>query len=283
MIKWDIDGADRLVVKQEFKRPAVYLDHWAIRRFSADTEVATRFTAALEASQGTWAVSLLNFMEFINMTDEGQASQFEELLEHALPNVFFIDFQAFSVMDRERAMLLGGSGNAPYGDVSLLTAFAEIHPDTPRPFTAKSLVTSIVNNRDRLAPGLATFKDTIVERIQLMREQMLADKQLEKRVKGSQESAQAQRTWLFVRELIGSLLRDRNKILTPSDAMDLFHAVVPVAYCDFVLLDAQWEHRVKVISNRLAQHNIGMKPADVFSRKRDGVERFLKRLEGPRA
>lgn len=48
------------------------------------------------------------------MTDENQAAQFEELLEQALPNVFFIDFNALDVIDRERIMLEGGSRNAPY-------------------------------------------------------------------------------------------------------------------------------------------------------------------------
>jgi hypothetical protein len=112
-----------------------------------------------------------------------------------------------------------------------------------------------------------------------MRDQMLADKHLEKRVRGPHDSAKAQRTWLFVRELLGSLLLDSKDVLTRNNAMDLFQAVVPVSYCDFVLLDAQWEHRVTVIGQRLKQHNICMKHADVFSKRRGGVERFLERLE----
>lgn len=58
-----------------------------------------------------------------------------------------------------------------------------------------------------------------------------------------------------------------------------FHAVVPVAYCDLVLLDAQWEHRVKLVTDRLVKHNISMKPADVFSGKPGGIEHFFERLE----
>jgi len=123
MVKWDFD-AGRLVVKQEFIRPAVYLDHWAIRRIAANQNLATRFASAIEASQGTWAVSMLNLMEFIAMTDENQAAQFEELLDLALPNIFFIEFQPFTVMDRERVLLEGGSRAAPYGDASLLEAMS---------------------------------------------------------------------------------------------------------------------------------------------------------------
>jgi len=281
VLSWTFDAAGNLASKQEFKRPVVYLDHWAVRDFAADPVLAARFTSALKVAHGTWAVSLLNLMEFIQLTDQGQAAQFEELLEQALPDLFFIDFQAFGVMERERelAMRQGRPRPAPYGDPELLGVFADIRPDTPRPFTAKALATVIVKHRNRLASGLERFQNTIVERIELMRGQMKADAELEQRVKGSHQAAKAQRTWLFVRELLGSLLLDRDKNLTRNDAMDLFHAIVPVAYCDFVLLDGQWEHRVRVTRDRLVAHKIGLTPAEVFSKRHGGLEHFLQRLE----
>ena len=266
-------------MKQVMTHPAVYLDHWAIRKFAGEPKLAMRFTAALKASQGTWAVSLLNLMEFIKMTDESQAVQFEELLEQALPNIFFIDFDALEVMKRERLMLQGGSRAAPYDDVQLLDAFAKTTPDTPRPFTAKNLVAVIVKNRNQLQEGLVRLNDIFVSKTQIMRDQMLDDKKFEKMVKKPQEAVKNQRTLFFVRELLGSILRDYNKVLTANDAMDFFHAVVPIAYCDFVLLDAQWEHRVKEVSERLIQHNIGIKQADVFSDKLGRLEHFFECLE----
>lgn len=279
MIKWDIGSQDELRVIQEFKRPVVYLEHWAIRRFAADHNLAVRLTSALEAAQGTWAVSLLNLMEFIPMTDEGQATEFEWLLEQALPNLFFIEFRFLTVMDREKAILQGGPRNAPYGDVELLNVFSQTYPDTPRPFSAKSLVTTVVRNRDRLSPGLANLTQTVIGRIVEMREEMLADKQLENTIKGPQKAAQAQPTWFVLRELLGNLLRDSSKVPTHNDAMDFLHTVVPVTYCDFALLDSQWEHRVSVIRERLAKHDASIKLANVFSEKRGGIERFLKHLE----
>src|SRR5450759_509434 len=98
MIEWSLDSAGRPAVKQVMTHPAVYLDHWAIMKFAGEPKLAMRFTAALKASQGTWAVSLLNLMEFIKMTDESQTVQFEELIEQALPNIFFIDFDPIDVM-----------------------------------------------------------------------------------------------------------------------------------------------------------------------------------------
>lgn len=279
MIKLDIDRAGNPIVKQELRRPAVYLEHWAIRRFCENHSLAAQLEAALEARQGTWAISLTNLMEFTQMSDEGQAAQFENLLEQVLPNLFFIDFNPFGVIDREKEVLEGKTTQAPYGDTEFLSAFSQIHPDTPRAFTAKSLVTSVVKYRDRLAPGHTNLTNTIVGRFLKMREEMLADRQLENRIKGPQKAAQSQPTLLVLRELLGNLLRDTSKIPTHNDAMDFLHTIVPVTYCDFTLLDSQWEHRVGVIRERLSKHDVNIKLATVFSEKRGGIKRFLEHLE----
>ena len=281
MIEWNLDSAGRPAVMQVMTHPAVYLDHWAIMKFSGEPKLAMRFTNALKSSQGTWAISLSNLMEFIKMTDESQAVQFEKLIELALPNIFFIDFDPFDVMERECVMLQGGSQAAPYGDVSFLGIFAAKPPDTPRPFTAKNLVTVIIKQSGQLQNNLEILKDTIISKTQLMREQMLVDKQFEKSVKGSQKSAKVHRTWFFLRELLRNLLLDKTKVVRSNDAMDLLHAIVPITYCDFVLLDAQWEDRVKAISKRLIDQNIEIKLADIFSDKEGGsrLEQFFGHLE----
>jgi hypothetical protein len=282
MIEWILDSSGWPCAKQVMTHPAVYLDHWAIRKIAGRPDLAVRFTSALKACQGTWAISLLNLMEFIKMTDETQAAQFEALLEQSMPNIFFLEFNALDVIERERQMLNGGSRNAPYGDVMLLDVFARMMPDTPRPFTAKNLVTIIVQRRDELLEGLARFNDTIIDKTQLMREQISADKQFDKAVRGSHEVAKHQRAWLFLRELVGRLLLDRKSPITANDAMDLFHAIVPVAYCDFVLLDAAWVERVKVARERLIQHNIEVTPAKAFSEKPHGLADLFECLENYR-
>jgi len=136
-----------------------------------------------------------------------------------------------------------------------------------------------VRNRRQLEPGLERMKATGVERIHGMRDEMRADKAFERGVRGSQKAAQVQPAWLLVRELMRPLLLDPNKTVKPNDVMDLFHAAVPVAYCDFVLLDAQWEDCIRQIRQRFIDHRIGRAPAEVFSKKRDGLERFFQALE----
>jgi len=52
-----------LQVRQSFDFPAVYLDHWAVRRFSTNEEDGRRFLRALKASGGALVVSHTNLAE----------------------------------------------------------------------------------------------------------------------------------------------------------------------------------------------------------------------------
>jgi hypothetical protein len=48
MIELSINKTGDLEATQRLTLPAVYLDHWAVRRFSEDTGKADRLVAALE-------------------------------------------------------------------------------------------------------------------------------------------------------------------------------------------------------------------------------------------
>ena len=60
--------------------------------------------------------------------------------------------------------------------------------------------------------------------------------------------------------------------------MDFFHAVVPVAYCDVVLLDKYWETQVERVRSRLAQTEMTV-PLAAVSKKANGLERLVLALE----
>ncbi len=64
-----------------------------------------------------------------------------------------------------------------------------------------------------------------------------------------------------------------------NDAMDCFHAVVPVAYCDFVLLDKHWAAQVTHVRARFEAGGLAVPMATVFTRGRGGVEKLLTALE----
>jgi hypothetical protein len=83
----------------------------------------------------------------------------------------------------------------------------------------------------------------------------------------------------ILRELITTFLIDPSHRLTPNDAFDWFHAVVPAAYCDVVLLDGSWAAAIERVRETLRREGNSAPVAAAFSRRQGGVERFLQALE----
>src|SRR5262249_22226799 len=96
----------------------------------------------------------------------------------------------------------------------------------------------------------------------------------------SQSSLQIQRgTRFLLYEFLRALLIDTKTKLTRNYVTDLFHAVVPVAYCDFVLLDSHWKTKVEQVYKRLNKVGLSIPSARVFSGKANEIHRFLSVLE----
>ena len=85
-------------------------------------------------------------------------------------------------------------------------------------------------------------------------------------------------TRFIPREFVRSPLVNLMTKLTRNQSIDLLHAVVPVSYCDLVLLDNHLETQVDRVRSRLVSAGIRVPVAKVFSGKRDGITRFLNDL-----
>ena len=83
MISIEMPGIGQHRVRQTLYAPAVYFDHWALRRFSERRELADRLVAALHAKQATLLVSTQNFAEFAAIEDPHHARDAEAFLASA--------------------------------------------------------------------------------------------------------------------------------------------------------------------------------------------------------
>ena len=92
MISIEMPGIGQHRVRQTLYAPAVYFDHWALRRFSERRELADRLVAALHAKQATLLVSTQNFAEFAAIEDPHHARDAEAFLDRCLPHLYFADF-----------------------------------------------------------------------------------------------------------------------------------------------------------------------------------------------
>src|SRR4051812_1597896 len=91
-----------LQVRQCFDFPAVYLDHWAVRRFSTNRTEGERFVRALKASGGALVVSHTNLAEITGAEDQRHAEETAAFFESVLPNIYFAMFDVQLAIDQEK-------------------------------------------------------------------------------------------------------------------------------------------------------------------------------------
>jgi len=280
MVRFILDNAGSPRAEQFTTAPAVYLDHWALRQISEDAGMAARLATALHNRGGTLMVSWLNLIEFSNVSDESQARAAEALIEAILPHVFFLEVNPFTVIANENTLLKGGSAPAaPHADREFLQTFVYLRPQSVKPFTARNLFMAAASS-DQLPPSFEALADTIIERTEALRQTMDSDTAFERRVRRLPSGPMIQRgTRYILRELARPFLIDRGIRVTRNHAIDLVHAVVPVAYCDFVLLDKHWEEQVERMRVRFADARMDIPLAKVYSGKARGVDRFISAVE----
>lgn len=235
-------------------------------------------SAALQSRNGTLMLSWLNLVEFAKVTDADQAQSAETFVEEILPNVFFLEVNPVTVIEQENGLLAGGQLVAPHADDGFLKAFIGLTPTSVKPFTARNLFTAAHDGG--FAGRFDAVADTMVERVEALRERMDNDATFVSRVRRLPSGPEIQRGTRYVlRELARTFLVDRGVKVTRNHAIDLIHAVVPVAYCDLVLLDKHWESQVERVRSRFADADMAVPLARVYSGRRDGVQRFLSALE----
>lgn len=252
--------------------PLVYLDHWALRKFSGNNGLASRLAEILHGRGGTLALSWLNLGEYATVSDPEQRRAAEQLVGRILPSVFCIQVDPAAVDKRERAR-----DPLPHADPALSLLFLNTAGQGLNTFTATGLFDlydkKLARTKDRLAA-------TVQGRLEFLCRKHSEDESFRKAVTHSNHPQAIQattRTRAIVRELAATFFPDRKRAIKPNDAIDFLHAAIPVTYCDVVLLDGGTADRVERARRKL--NGTGIKMATVFSDRRAGVERFLTLLE----
>jgi hypothetical protein len=280
MVRLEMNASGDPIIIQQDRSPTVYLDHWALRKFSQDPALTERFTRTLEGRGGTLVLSWLNLAEFSKVTDHDQGKMAEEFYAANLPRIFFLDSDPFSVIGREDEMLSGcvRVPIAPHADAGFLSAFAHLKSDTLTGFTVRKLFRSVQS--DRLQLDFSKLADIVAERIEALRNEHDQKQEFRSAVARLPSGSVIQRGTRYVlRELARTLLIDRGLRVSRNHAIDFMHAVVPLSYCEFVLLDKHWETQVELVRSRLSKTDLNVPLARAYSEKSDGIERFFRDLE----
>jgi hypothetical protein len=266
----------RPLVVQKLVHPSVYLDTWAIREFAEINPVAgRRFRAALVQAGGTLVMSTLSLVEFAGVSDPRHSEAAAEFIDAMAPNLFFSRFEPFEVGRREHAIIAGLTKESPFGDEALLRLYAEDRLSVKRFFAQLQQHRLQVDQfRDQLAAA-------VHRAIEDLRTPANSHPGMRRDMRQPLKSADRPRaTRALMRIIFAELEADRALPKDPNSALDMFQSIVPAAYCTYVLVDGQWHDRLTRARRRIEAGGLAAKVASSYSKRENGIEQFLRELEG---
>lgn len=264
-----------LQVIQSFDFPAVYIDHWAVRRLSSNEEEGQRFVHALKASGGVLVVSHANLAELTGPTDSRHADEAAKFLESVLPNIYFAMFDVQQAINQEKQTRDTGIRLKAPPDVELLITVGRERPDDFRPFTIANIIKIIAKHRHRLGATWHESNQELADHINRVRR----NPQTVRQAKNFSGHPLHVPTVAVMQELLRPVFLDETLSIDRKDAGDIHHAILSIVYCDYALLDGKWEDLHERMKRRFAELSVRIPTATVFSARRQGVERFLEVLE----
>lgn len=190
MLELGLDQSGTPEVRVRHADPMVYLDHWAVRMFSNDAVLATRFIGALNSRGGTLAVSWINLAEFATMNDPDSVRRAERFFDDVLPRLFFIEPNPFNVIASENEIMARGRAEVPpHMDIPMARELIKLRPETPKPITAIGMLqvipgSSLVERGQQMA-------DTVIKRFEAIRADCAADPELSRLVRTPMGGASA--------------------------------------------------------------------------------------------
>jgi hypothetical protein len=262
-----------LELRQVLEPPVVYLDHWAVRRFSDDSSIQDRFVSALKSKGGTLLFSSQNIAEFCKVGDFNTAQRSETLLARILPNFYVADF----TIDKGFATADGGPAGQDFpGQGWLLHDMLErAKLNENGELTVYRFVTDVVIHRDNLLPLFVEMEEGIAAAINITRK----NDEIKTRARNYRPEAGETLQMIVQNELTREYYLDSTSHFTANDSSDLLHSVPSLIRADFALLDHAWCIKAERARRRLQSHRIPRKLAETFSGKKNGLGDFFRAFE----
>ena len=237
----------------------------------------------MQNRHGTLALSWVNLAEFTKITDRRQIQAVEQFVDAISPQLFFIAVDPWAVIQSEDEVLQGHRTQSEWGHLGLLKIFL-IRRGMPslNPLTARGLFSNL--RKSRILRRLDELGDQFISWIESLRNRYAEDSEFVKAVrKLPKGSAFLPATRFLLRELLGVFVKNPMQQLTRNDAADFFHAIVPLAYCNYMLLDGHWATQASVAAHRLYGTGQFETIAQAFSKRQNGLLRFLDTIESETA
>jgi hypothetical protein len=237
-----------LILTPEITRPLVYLDTCVISDLARDQTLGPQFRDCLLAKCGTLYISWAHLVELFGIASGPTYELISSYLSSFGPNFVLINSDALAIL-RKEAVFSPGKQN-PVIDEELLICLA-----------ANWNALSEINVRILL--DVVASDPSIVERFKIRhqehklelknafdtaRHQYQTDRAIQQQKRNEKYTYQpgTPPTQYIYQQIVRECIITHEQF-APSDGLDFEHCVVPLAYCDYVVLDKKWARRCRSI------------------------------------
>lgn len=223
--------------------PTTYLDNWALDLLSSDHTLAKIFTHLLDELGGTLTISIINILEIVGRSDKKQVSDILRFIDSV--DGAFIDINPTSVVKREhelRHIDRSVSQRSPCADLQMLGVLTDIH-NPLKPFNISEVVLELQKEmKENRYVFQEDFERELFPRITKARNDPSTLSKAKNRFKNKNKRIRTEFPYTedLLSRCIDFITSNETMKMPDKEWRDIFHVVVPVAYCDFVLIDSRW-------------------------------------------
>lgn len=241
-----IDHDDkRIEIQEHFRRPMVYLDHWALNDLSLNADLRDSFVKTMNDKGGTLRLSVANMIE---LSKQGDKQQVEDILNmiRSIEDCGLINVDPGEVIKKENILIsVPAAAFNPSAELELISAHLLARNYTLN-WHVGDIIASVIDElpSKRLSNSNEQFLDDMKQLLEAGRNDSEFMKRAKSRFGKLKELDPEYQT--ATRELLqlslDFVIRNINmKMDQYSEWNDIFHLIVPVAYCDIVMLDRRWK------------------------------------------
>jgi hypothetical protein len=174
----------------------------------------------------------------------------------------------------------GQTKESPAGDVELLMRFAEATNHVGMDGCVVEWFGALYRARAKLRSDREGMAEALFAGVDGLRKRIDEEPEIAKEIRSPLKNADRPRsTHALLRVLVGQIQADRALPPTVNNAIDFLQCVVPAAYCQYVLVDAQWYARLTRARTQMEAERITAPVAAPYTKKGGGVDAFLAALE----
>ena len=225
----------------------VYLDHWALNDLSLNPKLRDRFVRTMNNKGGTLRLSVANMTELSKQADKYQVQSILSMIKR-IEDCGLINIDAGEVIKKENLLISDLTAifqiKNPSAEFDLISAYL-LARNYPLTWHVSDIIASVVDERP--SQRLSRSNDKFLDDMKHLLERGRNDTKYLGRAKGRfcKLKKCGPKFQTATRELLqlalDFVIRNINmKMAQYSEWNDIFHMIVPVAYCDIVMLDRRW-------------------------------------------